>query len=67
MCIDDTDQTSSLSTVKPKISYAEAIKYFEESEKEMLNNDCEKIKTNLPEDLHVEVRQRYINFLSYNK
>lgn len=66
MCIDDTDQTS-LSAVKPKISYAEAIKYFEKSEKEVLNNDCEKIKTNLPEDLHVEVRQFYINSLPYNK
>lgn len=53
MCVDD-DQTS-LSAVKPKISYVEAIKYFEESEKEVLNNDCEKIKTNLPEDLHTEV------------
>lgn len=59
MCIDDADQASSLSVLKPKISYADAIKYFEESEKEVLNNDCEEIKTNLPEDLpedlHTEV------------
>lgn len=56
MCINDTDQASSLSAVKPKISYAEAIKYFEESEKEILNNDRKEIMTNVPEDLHVEVQ-----------
>jgi len=55
LCIDDADQASSLSVVKPKTSYAEAIKYFEESEKEILNKDCEEIRTNLPEDLHTEV------------
>lgn len=59
LCVDD-DQTS-LSAVKPKISYVEAIKYFEESEKEVLNNDCEKIKTNLPEDLHTETDNRLVN------
>lgn len=60
MYIDDANQASSLSVVKPKISYAEAIKYFEKSEKEISNNDYKEIKTELPEDLHVEV-QCYIN------
>jgi len=62
LCIEDADQTSSLSVAKPKISYAEANKYFEESEKHMLNNDCEEIKiTNLPEGLHTETDDRLVN------
>ncbi|XP_071558150.1 uncharacterized protein [Temnothorax nylanderi] len=61
LCIDDPDQASSLSVVKSQISYAEAIKYFEESEKEMLNNDCGELRTNLPEDLHAETDDRLVN------
>lgn len=61
LCV-DADQTSSLSVVKPKISYAEAIKYFEKSERETLNNDCEEIRTNLPDGLpDVETDDRLIN------
>ncbi|XP_071628262.1 uncharacterized protein [Temnothorax longispinosus] len=61
LCIDDADQASSLSVIKPQISYVEAIKYFEESEKEMLNNDCGEIRPNLPEDLHAETDDRLVN------
>jgi len=61
LCIDDANQASSLSVVKPKINYAEAIKYFEKSEKEISNNDYKEIKTDLPEDLHVEIDDRLIN------
>jgi len=53
----DANQASSLPIIKPKINYTEAIKYFEETEKEMLNNNCEEIRTNLSEDLHIEVQQ----------
>lgn len=31
------------------------MKYFEESKREMLSNDCTDIKTNLPETEHIEV------------
>ncbi|XP_029676397.1 uncharacterized protein LOC115243480 [Formica exsecta] len=58
--IDDVDQIPSLS-VKPKVSYAESIKYFKESETEMLSNDCGDIKTNLDEDSCVETDDRLIN------
>ncbi|XP_012232080.1 uncharacterized protein [Linepithema humile] len=51
---DDINQVSSLSVVKPKVSYLEAIKYFEENKKEILINDCEDTKTNLSEDLDIE-------------
>ncbi|XP_011168736.1 uncharacterized protein LOC105202059 isoform X1 [Solenopsis invicta] len=62
LCIDDAEQaSSSLAVIKPKISYAEANKYIEESEKEMLNNDCEEIRINLSEDLHVETDNRLVN------
>ncbi|KYN30562.1 hypothetical protein ALC56_15258 [Trachymyrmex septentrionalis] len=56
LCTNDIDQASSLSTIKPKIIYAEAIKYLEESEREILNNDREEIKINVPEDLHTDDR-----------
>lgn len=45
-------------SVKPKISYAESIKYFEENETDISNNDCEDIKTILAEDSHIEVKKR---------
>lgn len=51
--IDDGNQISSLS-VKPKVSYAEGIKYFKKIETEMSSNDCEDIKANLAEDSYVE-------------
>ncbi|XP_070161663.1 uncharacterized protein [Polyergus mexicanus] len=56
----DVDQIPSLS-VKPKVSYAESIKYFKESETGMLSNDCGDIKTNLDEDSCVETDDRLIN------
>ncbi|XP_018372548.1 PREDICTED: uncharacterized protein LOC108767287 isoform X1 [Trachymyrmex cornetzi] len=61
LCTNDTDQASSLSAIKPKIIYAEAIKYFEKSEREILNNDREEIKINMPKDLCVEIDDRLDN------
>ncbi|KYN07534.1 PREDICTED: uncharacterized protein LOC108780814 [Cyphomyrmex costatus] len=61
LCISETDQTSSLSAIKSKISYAEATKYFEEIEKQILNNDCEEVKTNMSQDLHIETDDRVVN------
>ncbi|CAL1684928.1 unnamed protein product [Lasius platythorax] len=58
--IDDINQTPSLS-VKPKLSYAEGIKYFEESKTEMSSDDCGDIKTNLAKDSYVETDDRLIN------
>lgn len=66
LCIEDADQASSHFVIKPKISYAEATTYFEESEEQMVNSDCGEIRTNLPEDLHVKVRQCYINKIINN-
>ncbi|XP_025074551.1 uncharacterized protein LOC105429164 [Pogonomyrmex barbatus] len=60
LCMDDTNQTSSFSVIKPKISYTEAAKYFER-EREMSNNDYEKIETNPSEDLDIETDDRLIN------
>ncbi|XP_050459880.1 uncharacterized protein LOC126855871 [Cataglyphis hispanica] len=58
--IDDVDQISSFS-VKPKVSYTESIKYFKESEAEILSNDCGDIKTNLDENSYVETDDKLIN------
>ncbi|KAL6448150.1 hypothetical protein ACFW04_000278 [Cataglyphis niger] len=58
--IDDVDQIPSFS-VKPKVSYIESIKYFKESEAEILSNDCGDIKTNLDEDSYVETDDKLIN------
>lgn len=55
--IDDVNQIPPLS-VKPKVSYTESIKYFEESETETLSSDCRDIKTNLAEDSYVETDDR---------
>ncbi|GAB1868884.1 hypothetical protein CAJAP_09963 [Camponotus japonicus] len=60
LCIDDINQIPSLS-VKPKISYAESIKYFKENETDVSNNDCEDIKTILAEHSHVETDDKPIN------
>jgi len=63
LCIDGTNQALPLSNVKPKISYAEASKYFEqkeeEREKQSSDNNYEDIKDNLSEDSFVKV-QYYI-------
>ncbi|XP_011054614.1 PREDICTED: uncharacterized protein LOC105146202 isoform X2 [Acromyrmex echinatior] len=61
LCTNDIDQASPLSAIKPKITYAEAIKYLEESERKILNNDREEIKINASEDLHVETDDRLDN------
>ncbi|XP_012539122.1 uncharacterized protein LOC105838245 [Monomorium pharaonis] len=53
-------EASSLPAIKAKLSYAEATKYFEESERE-LSNYYEEIRTNLSEDLHTETDDRPIN------
>ena len=66
MCTNDIDQASSLSAIKPKIIYTEAIKYLEENERKILNNDREEIKINMFEDLHIEVKQDYINKIINN-
>ncbi|XP_012059819.1 PREDICTED: uncharacterized protein LOC105623027 [Atta cephalotes] len=61
LCTNDIDQASSLSAIKPKIIYAEAIKYLEENERKILNNDREEIKINMSEDLHIETDDRLDN------
>ncbi|XP_011864062.1 PREDICTED: uncharacterized protein LOC105559977 [Vollenhovia emeryi] len=61
LCIDDAHQAPFLPVVEPKMSYAEAIKYLEETEKKMLDNDCGEIRTNLPEDLHTETDDRLVS------
>lgn len=60
LCIDDINQIPSLS-VKPKLSYAESIKYFEENKIEVSDNDCEDIKTILAEDSHAKTDDTPIN------
>ncbi|XP_029176641.1 uncharacterized protein LOC114944766 [Nylanderia fulva] len=58
--INDVNQISSPS-VKPTVSYTEAIKYFKQIETEVSSNDCEDIKTNLAEDPCVETEYGLIN------
>ncbi|XP_011141629.1 uncharacterized protein LOC105184492 [Harpegnathos saltator] len=54
MYTDDADQAPYF-LVKPKLSYAEANKYFEESEEELLGNNRADAKSNIPDDTCTEV------------
>ncbi|EZA56709.1 uncharacterized protein LOC105278014 isoform X2 [Ooceraea biroi] len=57
LCTDDVDQMLPLPfAVKPKASYTEASKYFEQREKELSSNDHEDIKINLTDDSHTDDR-----------
>jgi len=59
LCIDDANKVLPLSSVKPKLSYAEASKYFEQKEeergKQLSDNNYEDIKNNSSEDSFVKV------------
>lgn len=56
MYTDDADQASYLSVLKPKLNYIEAIKYFEETEKELFDNNYTNTESDISEGTDMEVQ-----------
>ncbi|KAL0105801.1 hypothetical protein PUN28_015899 [Cardiocondyla obscurior] len=56
----NNDSQDSSAVVKSKISYDDAVKYFEENKKELLNDDSKETITDLPEDLDTKTDNKLI-------
>ncbi|XP_014478359.1 PREDICTED: uncharacterized protein LOC106746340 [Dinoponera quadriceps] len=61
MYTDGVDQTPCRSILKSKLNYAEASKYFEESEKELSDSNCADTKSNMSNDTYMEVNDRLVS------